>query len=179
MFNEIKFNFPSTWNDIWLIGFIIDPDNTEPKLFTLIFTGKTDRPLASESYIVFLNNIKLVPDLMNSIELESGQKTMIPEEIEYVINIPNLLYLISIGDIDESTTVVDSLNIIFDILKETRLSVPDKYKNQLYKFANYLTFDKDISKFFNEQKDISRKEVIDALLWFIGAIVSKSKLLTR
>jgi hypothetical protein len=41
----------------------------------------------------------------------------------------------------------------------------------------HLTFSQEFLSFI-EQRDITRKKVIDAILWCVGAIVSKSKLVT-
>lgn len=174
--NSANIVLPDNYESTWLIGFRLDPDREEPKLFTLIFSGDRDFPLAIDGYIIFFNNLDLIPNALELVNYEQRKVVKTPNEIDLVVDIAVMLYLICEEDIDDSATIVNGLNIIFDLVKATNLPFPSKYKQNLYKLADHTTFSKDLLSFFQEE-DIKRADIHDALLWCIGVIVSKSQLL--
>ena len=54
--------------------------------------------------------------------------------------------------------------------------VMDERKNLLWKFADHLTFEKEFGQYLISNS-ISRESLIDALIWCLGAIASRSKVL--
>ena len=157
----------------WLIAFHLDPDTEYPNIYTLFVTE--DSPLVSDEYIVFFNEPGLAS---KAVEMYGdGVKDGLPQEVDLHCYIAESLYLINSEAVDPSATIINSLNILLDLVKATRLSMPEEYERLLYAFADYLTFDRDLSVFFAQEGN-TRSRVLDAVLWCIGAVVSKSKVLT-
>lgn len=175
--NSAKIVLPDNYESTWLIGFRLDPDLENAKLFTLMFVGDRDFPLAIDGYIIFFNNLDLIPKALELVNYEQRKVIETPYEIDLVVDLAEMLYLICSGDIDDSATIINGLNIIFDLVKATNLPFPSKYKQNLYKLADHTTFSKDLLSFFSQEEDIKRADVHDALLWCIGVIVSRSQLL--
>ncbi|QUY46219.1 hypothetical protein [Acaryochloris marina] len=174
MKNSKSIILPRNCESIWLIGFRFDPDIAKPDFLTLIFSGDEDLPLTLNNYILFFRDIKLI-----EIEADPSseiQNLQLPQEINLVVDIAEISYILFNEDIDESIAILDSLNIIFDLVKATGISFKPIDKKNLYALADHLTFSKDLSSFFCNI-DITRENIHDAILWCIGAICSKSKLL--
>ena len=174
MLPSSRFSIPSDYNEIWLIGLRIDPDRENCDFFTILFSGDIDVPLTIDNYIVFFDEIDF---LSKTIELEVPEifNDLNTSEIE-LVDLAQTLYLISVEDIDNSATIVDSLNIIIDLVKASGFTMTNASKSILFEVADYFTFNKKISDFF-DNSNMSRTEVIDTILWCDGAIVSKSKFL--
>jgi hypothetical protein len=176
MSNSLKFDIPVNYDEIWITGFRIDPDRENYDVLTVIFSGDTDRPLTIDGYIVFFNKIDVLSKFLEISAPEVLQNLDI-SEFE-VVDIATALYLINKEKIDNSSVIVDSINIIIDLVKAARYPIPDEYKLVLYKTADYFTFSKEISTFF-ETSNITRIQLLDIITWCVGVIVVKSKILTK
>jgi hypothetical protein len=55
--------------------------------------------------------------------------------------------------------------------------MPTEYKQVLYALADNLNIDEEFASFLAEE-DIQRSEIVNAILWCVGAITAKSRLLT-
>ncbi|MBC7973744.1 MAG: hypothetical protein H7138_02080 [Myxococcales bacterium] len=51
------------------------------------------------------------------------------------------------------------------------------YRDDRDAIADYCTFDKNLTKYLEEEGDYSSRELVDAVLWCVGAVVVKSKIL--
>lgn len=173
--NSVNIILPDNYESTWLIGFRLDPDREEPKLFTLIFSGDKDIPLAIENYIIFFSDINLIPNALKLVNSEERKIIQRPHKLDLIVDLAEILYLICNEDVDDSATIINGLNIIFDLVTATNLLFPSNYKQNLYKLADHLTFSKELLNFFEVEENIRRIDVHDAILWCIGAIVSKSK----
>ena len=169
-----SFVVPDNYEDIWLIGITIDPDREQPNFYTIIFAGDTDLPLTTDGYIVFFSHLDC---LIKAIDL---QRPDISKQIDisdlYDFNIAQMLYLLQSEQLDCSNIIVDTLNIILELVKASGFSLPIESKKVLFRVADFFTFNQNIAELFAED-DINRREAINAVLWCIGAIASKSKFL--
>ena len=138
------FSLPNNYQATWLIGFRFNPDNPEPKLFTLMFSGNEDIPLSDDGYIIFFENITSVSEALELIPSNQRGSLTIPKEIELVVDIALILYLTCYEETDDNATIINGLNIIFDLVKSTGIDFPKGYKQSLYKFADHLTFSREV-----------------------------------
>lgn len=172
-----------TKETISLIGFRVNPDCEEPELYILMICGDKDYPVMLEDYIIFfarpILGIKAM-QLSSNIDLQKILlKTMNDvADVDLVVDIAEVLYLISHENVDNKATIINCLNTLFDLVLCTGIPMPSNYKEVLYNFADHLTFNQEFSSFL-EQHSISRSWVRDAILWCMGAAVAKSKLLTE
>lgn len=176
MSNPLIFLIPPNYDEIWVTGFRIDPDQENYDFLTVIFSGDIDQPLTIDGYIAFFNKIDVLRETLKLAAPEVLQNLDI-SEIE-IVDIATTLYLLNKGEIDDSVVIIESLNIIIDLAKTTKLPMPSEYKHILYQAADHFTFSKEISAFF-ESSDITRIQLLDVIIWCIGAIVIKSKMLTN
>lgn len=171
---------------IYLTGFILDPDLEEPQLYTLYFLDdgrdkplvEDDRPIVHDGKIVFFTTPELAQTAFKLAEPELAYLNPNFEEVALVCNIAVILYMIHYEDIDNYATIIDSLNLIFDLVKATKIHMPEGYKKALYKFADHLTVEREYASFFSAN-NIARTLIGEATLWCVGAIVCKSIILTN
>jgi hypothetical protein len=175
MSNSLKFDIPPNYDELWVIGFRVDPDRENYDFLTVIFSGDIDRPLTIDGYVIFFNKLDVLSETLELAAPEILQNLDISEF--YIVDIAMTIHLIHKGEIDDSVVIVESLNIIIDLVKAARWPMPNEYKSILYQAADHFTFSKDITAFF-ESQNVSRTQVLDAITWCIGAIVIKSKILT-
>ncbi|MDM8530552.1 hypothetical protein QUF63_05220 [Anaerolineales bacterium HSG25] len=157
---------------VWLVGFSINPDAKEPELYTLIFPGEVDEPLSEDGYLLFFSDPNSASRFLDA----SGQNNsrQLTGEVDAVYDIALLLHLLANKDTDTTATIVDGLNILFDLVKVSKLSIPPEYKRALHALADHVTFHQEFATFLSQQA-ISRSTLIDGVTWCLGAIVSKSK----
>jgi len=164
--------------NVWLIGFIIDPDAETPQLYTIFFPGDIDKPLTNQGYILFFSDLQITTKAIKAGDIDYHNFIYPPTEVDLVCNIAELLYLINHETRDDSAIIVDCLNILFDMIRAIHINMPPNYQSILYAFADHLTFNQEFASFFTKQQT-SATAISDALTWCIGAIVSKSKIITK
>lgn len=71
------------------------------------------------------------------------------KEIALSCKLPVVLNIVKEKEIDKNASVLNCINIFDDLLKTLKLEFPVRYKKSLYKMADYLTFRKDVTEFFN------------------------------
>lgn len=109
--------------------------------------------------------------------LQLGDERMrglaIPEDLEMLCDVAQTLYLVNAEDRDEERVILDCLEVFDDLLRATRLSVPRAYQEALGEFSEHLSRGREYGEFLREGK---REQVEDALLWCVGAITMKGKM---
>jgi hypothetical protein len=86
------------------------------------------------------------------------------------------LYLVNSQDEDPDGVVLDCLLIFDDLVRATQISMPERYQAILTELAARLTEGQSLKRVF--MSDALRQHVEDALLWCVGAVTMKAKLLT-
>jgi hypothetical protein len=166
------------FDGVALIGFRLDADSDEPSLHTLLFYGERDVPLMQNDRIVFFTAPELADvayELGGDIARKLGPP---PTEVCLVCDFVETLRLIRFEGYDNSATILDFLNTVFDLVKVTTHQIPSEYKTILFNFADHLTFHKEFASFFMENR-IERDNVVNGILWCLGAVVASAKLLTQ
>jgi len=79
-------------------------------------------------------------------------------------------------DEDPDGVVLDCLLIFDDLVRATNISMPERYQGILTELAARLTEGQSLGKVFSN--DALRQHVEDALLWCVGAVAMKTKLVT-
>jgi hypothetical protein len=69
------------------------------------------------------------------------------------------------------------VNVLLDLVKAAGIKLEDRRRQALFAIADYCTFNKDLTKYLEEEGDYSSRELVDAVLWCVGAVVVKSKIL--
>jgi hypothetical protein len=92
-------------------------------------------------------------------------------------DIAQALHHLSAGGIDTSASVVDAVNVLLDLVKACDTKMVDSRRRALYAIADYTTKSKDLTKYLEEDGDHSSRELVDAVLWCVGAVVVKARIL--
>jgi len=134
---------------LWLIGFLLDSDTASPDFYTLMFPGETDEPLQNKSYLIFFSDPQLASHALTFAENDYNPAIhLLPIEIDLVCDAAQMLYLLNHAEIDNEATIINCLNIMFDLVRATTLPMPPEYKQLLYALADHLTFERELTPFF-------------------------------
>lgn len=169
-------NKDSFIDGVALIGFRLNKKSEMPEIYTLITYGDEDIPLHSDDELIFFSSVDNLPVAFNMYSEEIRRIAVQPTEISLVLDISLMFHLLRGEGQDKEATIINCLNIIFDLLKYSESELPDDYKQILYALADHLTFDSDIEAFI-KQRQLTRSEIVNSVLWCIGAILTKSRLL--
>ena len=162
---------------LWLFGFRIDPETETPNLYTLIVYGEQEPPLVAGGQLVFFTRPELAINALQLCDINISKLGRPPTQIDSICDIAETLYLLDAEDIDESGIMLNCLNALLNLVNATLTPMPTEYKQVLYALADNLNIDQEFASFLAEE-DIQRSEIVNAILWCVGAITAKSRLLT-
>lgn len=143
----------------------------------MIYEAETDVPLMVDGRIVFFRDSARAHDLIR----EYGG-SLVADHIDvgkpfFWCDVAQALHFLSAGGFDEGAAVLGAVNALLDLVRATGIKMDDRRKKALYDIANYCTFSKDLTKYLEEEGDYSSRELVDAVLWCVGAVVVKSRIL--
>jgi len=176
MENDSK--LPESEEGLALIGFRIDPKNSGPNIYSLFIYGDQDIPVIAEGQILLFVKPELV---FRAFELgDANIKRLGPpvQNVYLVCDIVEALNLIKNEPLDTSAVILNCLNTMFDLVQASGIRMPSEYRQILYEFADHLTFEREYESYII-QKNIQRESIVDAILWCIGAIVTRARILSE
>jgi len=168
---------PATETYWRLLAVGLDPDKSEPDLYGLIYEGESDVPLMVDGRIVFFTDPKRAHEL-----IERYGAALVADKIDvakpfFWCDVAQALHFLSAGGIDTTASVVDAVNVLLGLVKACGTKLVDRRRRALYAIADYCTFNRDITKYLEEEGDYSSRELVDAVLWCVGAVVMKARIL--
>jgi len=162
--------------ELAMAGFRLDPTHEGPQFYTLLAVGgDNERPLVSEGRIVFFVRTTLVHKAL-AMDPSMAVLGNPPREVETMCDLAQALYLVNAQDKDADGVVLDCLLILDDLVRATQISMPERYQGILTELAARLTEGQSLGKIFSNEA--LRQHVEDALLWCVGAVAMKAKVLT-
>jgi hypothetical protein len=167
---------PATETYWRLLAIGLDPDKTMPDLYGMIHEGETDVPLMVDGRIVFFTDPARAPAL---IQKYGGAQATDPVDVgkpTFWCDVAQALHFLSAGGIDTQASVVDAVNVLLDLVKAAGVTFDDRRRRALYAIADYCTMSKDLTKYLEEEGDYSSDELVDAVLWCVGAVVVKARI---
>lgn len=167
---------PSSLTYWRLIAIALDPDRTMPELYGLIYEGERDVPLMVDGRIALFTDSSRARSL-----LQQHGGALVADHIDVDkpftwCDVAQALHHLSAGGYDEGATVLGTVNVLLDLIAATGIKFDDRRKSALHAIADYCTFDKDLTKYLEEEGDYSSRELVDAVLWCVGAIVVKARI---
>jgi hypothetical protein len=163
--------------ELVLVGFRVDGQHEGPQLYTLLAVGgDNERPIVTGGRVVFFTRPELAG---TAIALDNSLKGLspIPSEMETFCDVAEALHLINSQDVDPDGLVLECLLIFDDLVRATKLHMPDRYQGLLTELAARLTERDSLRKIFSSPQ--LREHVEDALLWCVGAIAAKAHILSE
>jgi hypothetical protein len=149
----------------------------DEKLYTLIAYGENDFPPVVNGKIVFFLSAKQVEKGFAFFPVDIIKNQKVPKKSSLVCDIPLAIKIIKSGKVDNKATILNCINTFLDLLKAINEVVLEKYKKDLFAFADYLTFNKNIENYFNSF-EVNRIEILQAFLWCYGRILSNCKIIS-
>ena len=159
-----------------IIGFRINSESRSLDVYTLMTYGAIEAPLVVDGQLVFFRSPSSAAVAYDLFEEDIKNVSSLPTEVDAMCDVAEMLYLINHQDRDETATVLNCLNTLFDLVTATRTSMPIAYKKILYDFADHLTFNQEFADYIHQQ-GLNKTTITDAILWCIGAIVVNSRVL--
>jgi hypothetical protein len=162
--------------ELAMAGFRLDPEHEGPQFYTLLAVGgDNERPLTADGRIIFFSRTTLVHKAL-AMDKSLAVLGNPPRDFETMCDVAQALYLVNSQEEDTDGVVLDCLLIFDDLVRATQISMPERYQGILTELAARLTEGQSLKKVFTN--DALRQHVEDALLWCVGAVTMKAKLLT-
>jgi hypothetical protein len=160
--------------ELVLVGFRLDGEHDGPQFYTVLAVGgDNERPITAEGRLLFFPHpgsaakaLALDPDMA-----KLGQA---PQEIETFCDVAEALHLINSQNADPDGVILDCLLVFDDLVRATKLHMPDRYQGMLTELAARLTERAQLREIFSSNS--LREHVEDALLWCVGAVAMKSRM---
>jgi hypothetical protein len=163
--------------ELVLLGVRVDAQHEGPQLYTLLAVGgENERPLVADGRVLFFSHPDLAEKAL-ALDTTFAKLGPLPNDIESFCDVAEALHLINSQNADPDGVVLDCLLIFDDLVRATRLHMPDRYQGLLTELAARLTEGTPLGKVFSNRA--LREHVEDALLWCVGAITVKSRIITE
>lgn len=168
---------PHEHEELALIALRATPYHEGHQLYTLIAVGgQNERPLSVDGSVLFFTDPKTAAEALK-LDPSMSQLGPVPEQVESVCDLAEALYLVNSQDKDGQGALLDCLLILDDLVRATRLHMPERYQALLTELTARLTEGKQLKQIFSNAS--LRNHVEDALLWCVGAITVKARILTN
>jgi len=165
---------PHDHEELALIALRFTPYHEGPQLYTLLAVGgENERPLTADGSILFFRRSEQAEA---ALKLDPSMSPLgpAPTEVESICDIGESLYLVNSQDADPQGTLLDCLLILDDLVRATRLHMPERYQAILTELTGRLAEGKHLKDIFTNAS--LRSHVEDGLLWCVGAVVVKARI---
>jgi hypothetical protein len=166
---------PHDHEDLLLVALRATPYHENYELYTLLAVGgDNERPLTVDGSIVFFTQ----PDAAaRALQMDTSLSHLgpAPDHLEAVCDIAESLYLVNSQDADSHGTLLDCLLILDDLVRATRLHMPERHQALLTELTARLTEGRQLKVIFSNPA--LRQHVEDALLWCVGAVTVKARII--
>lgn len=170
---------PRPPEDLFLVGFRIDPAAEGVQFYTLFaFGGENERPLTTVGdRIVFFPRLALARAALEISDPTMQALGTPPRELDMLCDVAQTMYLVNSEESDPERVILDCLEVMDDLVRATRLSIPRLYQEALRDLMEHLLHTPSYGEFLRDHG--SRERVEDALLWCVGAVTMKAKMVTE
>jgi len=166
---------PPGHEELALIALRATPQHEGPQLYTLLAVGgDNERPLTADGSLIFFRSPEQAESALQ-LDASMSQLGPAPHEMESLCDVAQALYLVNSQDTDANGVLLDCLLILDDLVRATRLQMPERYQAILTELAGRLTEGKQLKQIFVNTS--LRSHVEDALLWCVGAVAVKARIL--
>ena len=163
--------------ELVIVGFRVDPDHDGAQFHTLLAVGSdNERPLTSDGRLLFFTDPGLAAKAL-ALDPDLARFGPPPAEVETFCDIAQTLHLVNSQDADPDGVVLECLLVFDDLVRATKLHMPDRYQGLLTELTARLTERAQLANIFTSH--FLREHVEDALLWCIGAIAAKARIISE
>lgn len=167
---------------LYLIGVRLHPEAGGAQLYTVLLMNEDtrdgkDRPLTdADGYVILFQEPGIAPDAVAQGDAGFRKHPAVPTEVSATFDFATAFWALSQGTDPVSGEVVDSVNLLLDLVEATGLPMPSQYRRDLHALADHLTFSADLAEFVSAGGEV-RARLMDAITWCVGAVAIKSKIL--
>ena len=166
---------PHSHEELVLVAFRLDGDHDGPQFYSLLSVGgDNERPAMAGGRLLFFSRPQLASKVL-ALDSELAKLGPAPAEIETFCDVAEALHLVNSQDADPDAVVLDCLLVFDDLVRATKLHMPDRYQALLTELTARLTERVSLREIFTSH--FLRYHVEDALLWCIGAIAAKARMI--
>ncbi len=163
--------------ELVLVGFRVDGDHDGPQFYTLLAVGgDNERPITAGGRLLFFTHPELGAKAL-TLDGDLANLGPAPREIETFCDVAEALHLINSQNADPDGVILDCLLVFDDLVRATKLHMPDRYQGLLTELTARLTERMQLRDIFSSNS--LREHVEDALLWCVGTIVVKARMITE
>jgi hypothetical protein len=168
---------PHPHEDLVLVGFRVDATHDGPQFYTLLAVGgENERPLTADGHIIFFTLPQLASKAL-ALDASLSRMGPAPQEIETFCDLAEALYRVNSQNTDPDGVILDCLLVFDDLVRATKLHMPDRYQGILTELAARLTEGAQLRAIFSS--GALREHVEDALLWCVGAVTLKARMIAE
>jgi hypothetical protein len=161
--------------DLILVGFRLDASHEGPQFYTVLAVGgDNERPLTADGRIIFFTDGRLAAKAL-ALDPSLARLGPAPEQIETFCDVAEALYRVNSQNADPDGVILDCLLVFDDLVRATKLHMPDRYQGILTELAARLTEGAQLRNIFTNVA--LREHVEDALLWCVGAVTVKARII--
>jgi len=162
--------------ELILVGFRVEASHEGPQFYTLLAVGgENERPLTADGRILFFAHLGLAAKAL-LLDPSLARLGPPPQEIETFCDVAEALYRVNSQTSDPDGVILDCVLVFDDLVRATKLHMPDRYQGILTELAARLTEGTQLRNIFTN--NALREHVEDALLWCIGAVTVKARMIT-
>lgn len=157
---------------IWrLVSVRLSAESSAPECYFLLHEAEHDTPLMNEGRIIFVTHPTQSMSLIQAFGSQLSADEFDVDQPLFCCDIANALYVLTSLEEDDNGTVVDTLNLLLDLTKDSPVPMPLEYKTIISDLADHFTFSCNSASFFAEE---TRKPeiAINAILWCIGSVMT-------
>jgi hypothetical protein len=168
---------PHPHEELVLVAFRVDGDHDGPQFHTLLSVGgDNERPLIANGKLLFFSRPELAGQAL-LLDADLQRLAPAPTEVETFCDVAETLHLVNSQDLDPDGVVLDCLLVFDDLVRATKIHMPDRYQGPLTELTARLTEGASLAQIFTSH--FLREHVEDALLWCIGAIAAKARIMSE
>lgn len=161
---------------VYLVGIKLQPGAHQADLYALVLyyeVAKNDanRPLTHDGRLVLFRSPEQAPAILDLGDSAFRKYRPFRGTVAYIYDVPSILEVLEHGTQDTAGSIADFIGELLDFVAATGWRLPEEYRDALYALADATTFSKDLVSLTPEH---ARKRIIDALLWCLGAVLSRS-----
>ncbi len=161
--------------ELVLVGFRVDGRHDGPQFYTLLAVGgDNERPIMADGRLLFFTRLELRAKAL-ALDHDLAKLAPAPQEIETFCDVAEALHLVNAQNADPDGVILECLLVFDDLVRATKLHMPGRYQGLLTELAARLTERIPLRNIFTNH--FLREHVEDALLWCIGAVVAKARMI--
>lgn len=166
---------PENHEALYLVGFRLDPAAEEPQMYSVLaLYGENDRPATEGGRVLVFADPGLAGAAVE--RADNGVKDVgdVPTEMALICDVAGALHIINSQDVDEDGAVLDVISCFDDLIRAVQINVPAQYMSVLSALTERLNEQDEFGTWLAEQ-GVDRETVEDAIMWCVGAVAVKSK----